>query len=52
MAKISRSKDIIHFSGRRHTRLGISSAIIGILVFIGFIAISIFSFYREMEVLL
>lgn len=38
-----RKKDMIHFSGRRHTVMGISSAVIGIAVVIGFLAISIIS---------
>lgn len=38
-----RNKEMIHFSGRRHTKLGIASAIIGIVVILGFLAISIIS---------
>jgi len=38
-----RKKEMIHFSGRRHTKLGILSTIIGIVVVLGFIAISIIS---------
>jgi hypothetical protein len=38
-----RKKEMIHFSGRRHTRLGIISAIIGIAVVIGFLTISFIS---------
>lgn len=38
-----RNKDMIHFSGRRHTKMGIISAVIGIAVVIGFIAISVVS---------
>jgi uncharacterized membrane protein len=34
---------MIHFSGRRHTKLGILSAIIGFVVVAGFIIISILS---------
>lgn len=40
---LKRNKEMIHFSGRRHTKLGIASAIIGILVILGFIIISIIS---------
>lgn len=36
---------MIQFSGRRHTRIGILSMVIGILAVIGFIAISIISGY-------
>lgn len=32
---------MIHFSGRRHTKLGITSALIGVVVVIGFLTISI-----------
>lgn len=38
-----RNKEMIHFSGRRHSKTGITSAIIGILVVLGFLAISIIS---------
>ncbi len=38
-----RNKEMIHFSGRSHSRLGIWSAIIGFVVLIGFISISIYS---------
>ncbi len=38
-----RNKEMIHFSGRRHTRMGIISAIIGIAVILGFLVISIIS---------
>jgi hypothetical protein len=34
---------MIHFSGRRHSRLGIISAAIGITVVLGFLVISIIS---------
>ena len=40
---LKRNKDMIRFSGRKHTRLGIMSAIIGIVVVLGFLAISIVS---------
>lgn len=46
MRKIIRWKkrrEMIQFSGRRHTRLGIMSTIIGVLVVLGFITISIIS---------
>lgn len=36
-------KDMIHFSGRRHPKTGICSAIIGIIVVLGFLALSIVS---------
>jgi len=38
-----KDKDMIRFSGRRHTRMGIISAAIGIGVVLGFITISIIS---------
>lgn len=38
-----RNKEMIHFSGRRHTKMGIFSTIIGITVILGFLAISISS---------
>lgn len=34
---------MIHFSGRRHTKLGISSTLIGVVTVIGFLTISISS---------
>lgn len=34
---------MIHFSGRRHSKTGIISAVIGILVVLGFLAVSIIS---------
>jgi hypothetical protein len=40
---LKRKKDIIHFSGRVHTKKGIISAAIGIAVAVGFIIISIIS---------
>jgi hypothetical protein len=40
---IRRNKDMIRFAGRRHTQLGILSAIIGITVVLGFLTISILS---------
>ena len=40
---LKRNKEMIHFSGKRHTKLGISSAIIGIVVILGFIIISLVS---------
>jgi len=43
MKILRKNNDMIRFSGRRHTRLGIISAIIGIGVVIGFITISIIS---------
>ena len=41
MIKIFKKKEMIHFSGRKHTRLGILSAVIGLLVALGFLALSI-----------
>ena len=41
--KLKKKREIIHFSGRRHTRLGILSAIVGILIVLGFVTISIIS---------
>ncbi len=38
-----RNKEMIHFSGRRHTKLGICSMIIGILSILGLLAASILS---------
>ncbi len=40
---LRRNKEMIHFSGRRHTKMGIISAIIGCLVVIGFLSISFIS---------
>lgn len=41
--KIKRDKDNIRFSGRRHSITGVLSAVIGIVVTIGFVVISIIS---------
>lgn len=41
--KFVKKKETIQFSGRRHTRLGILSAVIGIVSVIGFIIVSIIS---------
>lgn len=41
--RIKRNKDMIRFSGRRHTKLGIGSMVIGIVVILGFLAVSIIS---------
>lgn len=41
--KLKKKREMIHFSGRRHTRLGILSTIIGVMVVVGFITISIIS---------
>jgi len=41
--KFVKKKETIQFSGRRHTRLGILSAVIGIVSVIGFIIVSIVS---------
>jgi len=38
-----RKKEIIHFSGRRQTKMGILSAIMGIVVILGFLIICILS---------
>lgn len=43
MKLFKRNREIIHFSGRRHTRTGIISTIIGAVVVLGFITISILS---------
>jgi hypothetical protein len=40
---IKRDRDMIRFSGRRHTRTGIISAIIGTVVVLGFLSISFIS---------
>lgn len=40
---LKRKKEMIHFSGRRQTKLGITSAVIGILVVLGFLAICLMS---------
>lgn len=41
--KLFRKREMIHFSGRSHSKIGILSTIIGITVVIGFLAISIIS---------
>lgn len=38
-----KNKDMIHFSGRKHTRLGIIAALIGVAVILGFLTISLLS---------
>ena len=38
-----RNKEMIHFSGRRHTKMGIISAGIGVIVVLGFLSISMVS---------
>lgn len=40
---LKRNKDMIHFSGRRHSKTGILSAVIGAVVVLGFLAISVIS---------
>lgn len=40
---IKRKKEMIHFSGRRHTKLGICSMVIGIMSILGLLAASILS---------
>ena len=41
--RLFKKKERFQFSGRRHTHLGIWSAVIGILVVIGFVSISLVS---------
>lgn len=41
--RIKRNKEMIHFSGRRHTKLGICSMVIGILSVLGLLTASILS---------
>ncbi len=41
--RIKRNKEMIHFSGRRHTKLGICSMIIGIVSVLGLLTVSIVS---------
>lgn len=43
MKIFKRNKEIIHFSGRSHTKMGIISAVIGIAVVLGFLSISVIS---------
>ena len=43
MAKNKRDKDMIYFSGRRHTRRGIASAIMGLIAVVSFNIVSIVS---------
>jgi len=45
--RMKRNKDMIHFSGRRHTKLGISSMIIGIVSVLGLFALSMISGLRR-----
>ncbi len=40
---IKRDREMIRFSGRRHTKMGIISTLIGISVVLGFLTISIIS---------
>jgi hypothetical protein len=40
---LKRKKEMIHFSGRRHTKTGIIATAIGIVVVVGFLTISIIS---------
>lgn len=42
-----RKREMIHFSGRRHTKTGIASMIIGIAVVIGFLTISFISGFNR-----
>ncbi len=41
--QVKRNKEMIHFSGRRHTKMGIGSAVIGLIVMAGFLSVSICS---------
>ncbi len=41
--RIKRNKEMIHFSGRRHTKLGICSMVIGIISVLGLLLASILS---------
>lgn len=43
MKKLFKKKEMIHFSGRSHSKTGILSAIIGIVVVAAFLTISIIS---------
>lgn len=43
MRKQKKDKDMIHFSGRRHSKLGIISTILGVIVVAGFITLSMIS---------
>lgn len=40
---LRKNKEMIHFSGRRHTKSGILSMVIGIVVVVGFLTLSIIS---------
>ncbi len=41
--RLGKNKEMIHFSGRRHTKTGIFSMVIGLIVVIGFLTLSIIS---------
>ncbi len=43
MRNIFKKTEMIHFSGRKHSKLGIFSAVIGIAVILGFLTVSIIS---------
>ncbi len=43
MARVNKDKESLRFSGRRHTKLGIGSAVMGILALVGFVVVSIIS---------
>lgn len=43
MKLFKRKKEMIHFSGRRHTKTGIISVVIGAVAILGFITLSILS---------
>ena len=47
--KLFKKRETIQFSGRRHTKLGILSAVIGLMVVLGFIALGIISGINEGE---
>lgn len=43
MKLFKRNKEMIHFSGRRHTKTGIFSTVVGVVVVLGFLTISVIS---------
>lgn len=49
MIRIFKKREMIKFSGRKHTRLGVISALIGIVTVIGFIAICTIAGLSERE---
>ena len=44
---LKRKKEMIHFSGRRHSKMGICSAVIGVLTVLGFLTISLVSGFEK-----